>query len=334
MIKNKNIIKQFYNGKKVLITGGTGLIGMQLTKILLDYGSNVFVVSLDAPTNLDKRVKFLKKDLRDIKNCFDVCKNIDYVFHLAGIKGSPKMTLQKPASFMTPTLLFSMNMLEAARKQKVKRYLLTSSIGVYAPSDKLYEDSVWKTYPSKNDYIPGWTKRICELQAEAYKVEHKFNKVSIVRPANVYGPYDNFDKNNSMVIPALINKAINSKNYLNVWGDGSAIRDFIFSEDVAKGMILAMYKGIFYPINLGSGVGVSIKTIAETIAKLVPNGPLKIKWDKSKPTGDKIRLMSIKKARKIGFKPSVDIVSGIKRTLEWYINSKKFKRYNAFTEKI
>ena len=325
-------MKNFFKGKKILITGGTGLIGMQLTKILLSYGSKVSVVSLDNPVNLDKRVKFFKSDLRNFKNCLDVCKNIDYVFHLAGIKGSPKMTLQKPASFMTPTLLFSINMLEAARLQGVKKYLLTSSIGVYSPSNKLFENSVWKTFPSKNDYIPGWTKRMCELQAEAYKIEYKYNKISIVRPANVYGPHDNFDKNNSMVIPALINKALNSKKYLNVWGDGTAIRDFIFSEDVAKGMILAMFKGIYYPINLGSGKGVSIRIIAETIAKLVPNGPLKIKWDKSKPTGDKIRLMSIKKAKQIGFEPKVDIVSGIKKTIDWYINSKKFKRYNAFTD--
>ena len=327
-------MKNFYKNKKVLITGGTGLIGMQLSKILADYGSKVTVVSLDRPTKIDRRIKFIRKDLRYLQNCLDVCNKIDYVFHLAGVKGSPKMTLQKPASFMTPTLLFSINMLEAARQKKVKRYLLTSSIGVYAPSNKLYEDSVWKTYPSKYDYIPGWTKRICELQAEAYKIEHNYNNICIVRPANVYGPYDNFEKSNSMVIPALINKALNSKKYLDVWGDGSAIRDFVFSEDVAKGMALALSKGIYYPINLGSGVGVKIKKIAETIAKLVPNGPLQIRWDKSKPTGDKIRLMSIKKAKNIGYKQNINITDGIKKTIDWYVNSKKFKRYNAFTEKI
>jgi len=326
-------MKKFYKDKKVLITGGTGLIGTQLTRILVDYGCKVSVVSLDKPKSLDKRVKFFQKDLRYLENCLEVCNNIDYVFHLAGIKGSPKMTVQKPASFMTPTLLFSINMMEAARRKKIKRYLLTSSIGVYAPSSKLYEDSVWKTYPSKHDYIPGWTKRICELQAEAFKIEYNFKNICIVRPANVYGPYDNFDKNNSMVIPALINKALNSKKYLDVWGDGSAIRDFVFSEDVAKGMALALSKGIYYPINLGSGAGVKIKIIAETIAKLVPNGPLTIRWDKSKPTGDKIRLMSIKKAKNIGYKQTTDIVEGIKKTIDWYVSSKKFERYNAFTEK-
>ena len=244
------------------------------------------------------------------------------------------MTKKKPASFMTPTLMFSINMLEAARRQKVKRYLLTSSIGVYSPKQKLIEDDVWKTFPSKNDHIPGWTKRICELQAEAFKIEYNFNNVVIVRPANVYGPFDNFDENNAMVIPSLISKALKSKKYLRVWGNGSAIRDFIYSSDVAKGMTIALYKNKKIPINLGSGIGVSIKTIAEVIANSVPNGPLKIKWDKSKPSGDKIRLMNINKAKKMGFKPNIDIVTGIKRTIHWYVNSKKSKRYNAFTEKF
>jgi len=326
------IINNFYKNKKILVTGGTGLIGRQLVNILISYGSKVSVVSLDSPKNLGKKVKFIKSDLRIFSNCLKVCKGIDFVFHLAGVKGSPDMTLKKPASFMIPTLLFSINMMEAARIQKVKRYLFTSSIGVYANNKILKEDDVWKTSPSDKDYIPGWTKRICELQAEALKTQYNFKNVSIVRPANVYGPYDNFDENNAMVIPSLINRALRSKKYLKVWGDGSAIRDFIYSSDVAKGMAIAVYKNINKPINLGSGQGVSIKTIAELISKLVPNGPLKIIWDKSKPSGDKIRLMDISKAKKIGFKTEVDISKGINNTINWYLNSKKYKRYNAFTE--
>ena len=302
-------MKNFYKNKKILITGGTGLIGRQLSNILLSYKADVTAVSLDKPDNFNKRIKFIKKDLRDFNNCLKVCKGIDYVFHLAGVKGSPEMTKKKPASFMTQTLM-------------------------YSPKQKLIEDDVWKTFPSKNDHIPGWTKRICELQAEAFKIEYNFNNVVIVRPANVYGPFDNFDENNAMVIPSLISKALKSKKYLRVWGNGSAIRDFIYSSDVAKGMTIALYKNKKIPINLGSGIGVSIKTIAEVIANSVPNGPLKIKWDKSKPSGDKIRLMNINKAKKMGFKPNIDIVTGIKRTIHWYVNSKKSKRYNAFTEKF
>ena len=327
-------MKNFFKSKKILITGGTGLIGRQLVNILLSYGSKITVVSLDSPHALDNKVKFIKKDLRNFDNCLKVSRGIDFVFHLAGVKGSPEMTLKKPASFMIPTLMFSINMMEAARRQKVKRYLLTSSIGVYSSNKILVEEDVWKTFPSKKDYIPGWTKRICELQAQALRIQYNFKNVSIVRPANVYGPFDNFDENNGMVIPSLINRALKSKKYLKVWGDGSAIRDFIYSTDVAMGMIMAVYKGIKNPINLGSGKGVSIKTVAEVIAKLVPNGPLKIIWDKSKPSGDKIRLMNINKAKKIGFKAKVDIVTGINNTINWYINSKKYNRYNAFTEKF
>ena len=169
-------MKKFYKNKKILITGGTGLIGRQLVNLLLSYGAKLTVVSLDTPYDLNAKIKFIKKDLRDFNNCLKVCKNIDYVFHLAGVKGSPRMTLKKPASFMTPTLMFSINMMEAARRQKVKRYLFTSSIGVYSPRKRLLEGDVWKTFPSKKDYIPGWTKRICELQAEAFKIEYNFKK--------------------------------------------------------------------------------------------------------------------------------------------------------------
>ena len=168
------IIENFYKNKKILVTGGTGLIGRQLVNILISYGSKVSVVSLDSPKNLGKKVMFIKSDLRIFNNCLKVCKGIDFVFHLAGVKGSPDMTLRKPASFMIPTLLFSINMMEAARIQKVKRYLFTSSIGVYANNKILKEEDVWKTSPSDKDYIPGWTKRICELQAEALKIQYNF----------------------------------------------------------------------------------------------------------------------------------------------------------------
>jgi len=333
-VKLKKKLTKFYLNKNVLITGGTGLIGRQLSSILQSYKAKITVVSLDSPYKIDRKIKFVKSDLRSFDNCLKVCKNMDFVFHLAGVKGSPKMTMSKPASFMTPTLMFSINMMEAARRQKVKRYLFTSSIGVYSPKKKLEEDDVWSSSPSKNDFIPGWTKRICELQAEAFKIEYNFNNVSIVRPANVYGPYDNFDENNAMVIPSLISKALKSKKYLKVWGDGSAIRDFVYSEDVARAMALTLYKKITYPINIGSGKGVSIKEIAETVAKMVPNGPLKILWDKTKPSGDKIRLMNVSKAKRIGFKTKTSIEEGIKKTINWYIKSKKYKRYNSFTEKF
>ena len=201
--------------KKILVTGGTGMIGIPLVNELIKAGASVTVASLDNKKLSNPNARFLKLDLREKKNCIKVCDNQEIVFHLAGVKGSPLMTNKKPASFLVPTVTFSMNMMESARICGVEKYLFTSSIGVYANAEKFNEDSVWKTFPSKNDRFAGWGKRICELQAEAYKIEYNWNKISIVRPANVYGPYDNFDVRNAMVIPSLIQKAVSSKKILN-----------------------------------------------------------------------------------------------------------------------
>jgi GDP-L-fucose synthase len=173
-----------------------------------------------------------------------------------------------------------------------------------------------------------------ELQAEAYKIEYGWNDIAIVRPANVYGPYDNFDPNNAMVIPSLIKRALGGENPLVVWGDGSAIRDFIYTRDVARGMLLAMESAIGQPINLGSGKGVSIREIVEVIVDNMEVKP-KVVWDTSKPSGDKRRLMDISRARAIGFEPEISIEDGIKETMQWYKQNKAIaeKRYNVFTEK-
>lgn len=325
----------YYKNKEILVTGGTGLIGVPLVKKLVRLGAKVSVVSLDKKPKIKEKFKFFKSDLREFKNCMNLCKGKDIVFHLAGVKGSPLMTSKKPASFLVPTITFTFNMMEAARRCNVKRFLLTSSIGVYSPSKVFKEDTVWKTFPSVNDRFAGWAKRLCELQAEAYKIQYNWDCISIIRPANVYGPYDNFDTNNAMVIPSLIKKILNTKNKLDVWGDGSPIRDFIFSEDVANGMILALYKKINYPINIGSGKGTTIKSLVETIIKVSDKKLLKINWQKNKPSGDSKRLMDIKKATKIGFKPTTNLNDGIKKTIQWYLkNQSKDNRYNSFTEKI
>ena len=181
------------------------------------------------------------------------------------------MAITKPASFFVPTLQLSINLMEAARICKVDRFLFTSSIGVYKPKKILLEDDVWETFPSKNDWYAGWAKWICELQAEAYFKEY-MDGIRIVRPANVYGSFDNFDEETAMVIPALISKFYKNKNTVKVWGDGSPIRDFIYSRDCAEGMIIAIKSDERRPINLGSGV-LLIKEVAETIHSLMPNKP-------------------------------------------------------------
>ena len=282
-------------------------------RLLMSLGANVTIVSLDDKKLAPKNVKFLKLDLREFSNCFKACKNQDFVFHLAGVKGSPAMTKKKPASFFVPTLTFSLNMMEAARRANIKKYLFTSSIGVYGPAQIFKEDNTWKQFPSENDKFAGWAKRMCELQAEAYSIEYNWNNVTIVRPANVYGPYDNFAEKNAMVIPMLINKAFKAKKEFEVWGDGKPIRDLVFSEDVADAMIYLVSKNVRGPINVGTGKGVSIKEVAEIISKNIKGNKLKIKWDKTKPSGDKKRLMDIKKLISTGFNQITSAEDGIKK---------------------
>ena len=326
----------FYQNKKILVTGGTGMIGIPLVNKLIKKKAKVTVVSLDDKSRCPKGAKFVKKDLRDFNNCLKVCKNQDIIFHLAGIKGSPKMALEKPASFLYPTISFSLNMLEAARIAGVKNYLFTSSVGVYSPAKIFYEKDVWSTMPSKNDWYAGWAKRVCELQVEAYKKEYNFNNISIIRPANVYGPYDNFDPKNAMVIPSLIYKATRKSKTFEVWGDGSPIRDFVYSEDVADAMIQMIEKKINGPLNIGSDKDYTIKEIADNISKLASKVQKKIKWKKTKHQGDKKRILSMKDANLKGISATTSLEAGINKTVKWFIKNENRldnNRYNVFKKK-
>lgn len=304
-----------FEKQKVLVTGGAGMIGRQLVKLLVERGAYVTVADLNDPTDLPDGVEFVKANLLYFDQCEKICNDKDYVFNLVGIKCSPKVTAEQPADIMGPMMQFNTNMLEAAMKANVKWYLYTSTVGVYTPAEIFHEDNVWEGPPSPNDWYGGWAKRMGELHCEAYEKQYGYSKCSIVRPANVYGPYDNFDLKNAMVIPSLIRKAYEN-NVLEVWGDGSPIRDFIFAEDVARGMIFAVENQITVPMNLGSGNGTSIKEVAEIIAEYFKKP---IVWSPEKPSGDAKRLFSMDRAKAYGFVPSTSIREGLESTLKWFI---------------
>ena len=290
--------------KNVLVTGGNGMIGRALVELLYDTTSaNIMVADLP------------NVDLRDRKDCKAVCEGQDVVFHLAGIKGSPIRCMESPASFSVPQIQFNANMIEAAYNAGVDWFLYTSSVGVYHPAEVFVEDDVWKTFPSENDWYPGWAKRVGEMNIQAYTKEYDWNKCSIVRPANVYGPNDNFS-DESTVIASLIKKAFKN-DVLEVWGDGSPIRDFIYSEDVARGMIHMVENEVTEPVNLASGTGVTIKDLAFIICEYFDVG---LSFDESKPNGDMKRILSTERAESYGFKPQVSFEDGINRTIEWYLN--------------
>jgi GDP-L-fucose synthase len=319
-----------FKNKNVLVTGGGGMIGRSLVKFLIEKEAKITIADLTVPSDLPDGIGFIKVDLRYFDQCENICKGMDYIFNLVGIKGSPKMCAEQPADFMVPMLQFNTNMMEAARRADVKWYLYTSSVGVYAPAEIFVEDSVWSTVPSPNDRFAGWAKRMGELQAEAYSIQYGWDKVSIVRPANVYGDYDNFNPANAMVVPSLIRKA-QENDVLEVWGDGSTIRDFIHADDVALGMLFAVENKITKPINLGSGEGYSIKEVVEMVVKY-SGKDLEVKWLTDKPNGDAIRLFDMNRAKSYGFDISVSLEEGIKKTTEWFLNNKEIldKRYNAF----
>ena len=294
-----------FKDKNVLVTGGNGMIGQALVELLYDTTSaNIMVADLP------------NVDLRDRKDCKAVCEGQDIVFHLAGIKGSPQRCMEAPASFSVPMIQFNANMIEAAYNAGVEWFLYTSSVGVYHPADVFVEDHVPGTLPSESDWYAGWAKRIGEMNVQAYMREHNWNQCSIVRPANVYGPNDNFGEW-SMVVPSLIKKAIEN-DVLVVWGDGSPIRDLIYAEDVARGMIHMVENGVTDPVNIGSGTGVTIGEVAEIIAEYFGK---EISWDTTKPMGDLKRVMSTKRAESYGFKPMIDLKSGLEKTINWYINN-------------
>lgn len=323
-------MSKFYKGKKILVAGGTGMIGTCVVNKLLQYDCEITIVSLESKEYAEKlfgkKVKFIQTDLTDLENCLKATKKQDLVFNLLCNKGSIG---QKTASFIVPMLRYQTNLMDAAFKNGVKGFLFTSSINAYPQSNKpKKEDSVWDGQPKQGDRIPGLAKRIGEVQAESYMIEYGWTAPKIVRPANVYGPYDDFRPDTGQAVSALIGRMASGENPVKVWGDGSAIRDFVFVEDVAEAMLLTLEKApVCIPINIGSGKGVTIKKLAQIIASIFPNRP-KLSWDINKPSGDPVRVLSVERAKKIlGFEAKIPLEEGIKKTVEWYLKTDWDERY-------
>ncbi|HPG00738.1 MAG TPA: NAD-dependent epimerase/dehydratase family protein [Kiritimatiellia bacterium] len=317
-----------YKGKKVLVTGGTGTIGVPLVRKLMQLGADVTVVSLDERSRAKKVFGtdefFRRGDLTKYEVCAQYAKGMDSVFHLVAVKGCTTIGTSKVASAFVPFVLSNTNMMEASFRCGVRRYLFVGSICEYPNLEVRHEDDVWNGPPQANDRYTGIAKRTGEAQAETYLHEYGWDAVRIVRPSNVYGPYDDFDPKTAQVIPALISRMVGGENPVRVSGDGSAERDVIFSEDVAWGMILALEKAPpCVPINLGAGKGYTIKEVAQTIADLVPGNP-GIQWDPAAAGGDKKRILDTERAKKLlGFEPQTGLRTGIRKTIDWFLENRE-----------
>jgi GDP-L-fucose synthase len=329
MIKDE--VLNSYSGRNVLVTGGTGLIGRQVVDLLCGAGAKVRIVSLDR-VQVDSRADHIIGDLTEYEFCRGITKDMEFVFHLAGIKGGAGVSSTKLASHFVPTIMFNANVLEACRLNKVRKLVYTSSIGAYANSDVFSEstETPGNFHNAPMDFA-GWAKRMGELQIHAYKVQFGMENFAIVRPSNVYGPGDNFDPANAMVVPTLLSRIFNKEDPVVIWGDGSAIRDFVYSRDVAEGCILAQFHGTHGGfVNLGSGQEITIRELVETL-----HGFLKFNYefDPSKPSGYAKRVMDIGLARRtIEYDPTTTLRDGLMATWDWFLKNQDeyLKKQNYF----
>ena len=306
--------------KKFLITGGAGFLGPFIVKKLIERGvpkENIFI-----PRSKDF-------DLRKWENCQKVVKDKDVVIHLAAKVGGIGFNQKYPGELFYDNLIMGVQLMEAARQTGVQKFVSIGTICAYPKFTPMpfKEEDLWNGYPEETNAPYGLAKKMMLVQAQAYRQQYGFNAIYLL-PVNLYGPGDNFSPESSHVIPALIKKVADAKkenkDFIEVWGTGRATREFLYVEDVAEGIILATEKyDKSDPVNLGSGMEISIKDLAETICRLM-NFKGEIRLDTSKPDGQPRRCLDVTRAEKeFGFKAKTDFETGLKRTIEWYLENDK-----------
>ena len=305
------------NGK-VLVTGCSGLVGTHTANKLVEKGYEVIGVDINTSKFLPTtNFEFHQMDLRDaddVSVLFDQFK-FDGVINAFGIKGSPIRVQTKPIEYLEPSIKVNVNIIDNCVKHDCWLVYM-SSVGVYEPAEVFVEDTVWSTFPSQKDWYGGWSKRIPELYLEAYKVQEGYDKYTIVRPANIFGEYDNFG-DGSTAIASTIKKVFEATDEIVSWGDGSPTRDFIYGGDVADASIKCFEEKLHITSNLGSGEEISIKQMINTVIE-VSAKDIKINWDSTKPNGDARRLMSTDIQKKYGLLPKLGFKDGIKNTYNFY----------------
>lgn len=315
-----------YKSKKVLVAGGTGVLGVPIVHELVKRGANVSVVGIeneeDVMKYLPKEAKYSRRNLLDINECKEAISNQEIVINLAGTKRSVGIGYKNISKFLVSMLNLQTNIMDVSHSMGVERFLFVGSICQYPKLEVRSEDQVWNGKPQQNDWIPGIQKRIGEVQAEAYYLDTGWDAVRIVRPANVYGPFDDFSSETGQVIPSLIAKLIRNFGELEVLGDGSNVRDFIFADDVAFWSLEVLEKAPHnYPVNIGSGLGISITELVNTLIK-ISNSTIKVKFKPSVSGGDSKRILDVSRAHELlGFTPKTTLSDGLTKTLQWAIQN-------------
>ncbi len=301
-------------GKKILLTGGDGFLGKFVQKELV--ASGVREEDIRIPHHLDN-------DLRIWENCEEAVLGVDLVAHLAASVGGIGFNQRNPGVLFYDNMIMGAHLMEAARKHGVEKFIQIGTVCAYPKFTPVpfKEDNLWDGYPEETNAPYGVAKKALLVQAQAYREQYGLNAIYLL-PVNLYGPGDNFDLEDSHVIPALIRKCVEAvdsgSDTITVWGTGEPTREFLYVEDCARGIVLAarLYDGP-EPVNLGSGEEISIKDLVNVIAR-VSGFDGKILWDSTRPDGQPRRCLNTERAGEFGFAAEVSFEDGLARTVQWY----------------
>lgn len=305
----------FWQGKRVIVTGGAGFLGSYVVEKLKKRGCrNIFIPLIE------------DYDLTKEENIVRLYQNYsaDIVIHLAAVVGGIGANRKNPGKFFYNNLVMGAMLMEHARQYKIDKFVAIGTICAYPKFTPVpfKEEDLWNGYPEETNAPYGLAKKMMLVQSQAYRVQYGFNSIFLL-PLNLYGPGDNFDPKSSHVIPALIRKFIEAKDRgkeeVVCWGTGKPTRGFLYVEDAAEGILLATEKyNKSEPVNLGSDLEISIKDLAELIAKLVGFKGT-IRWDTDEPDGQPRRKLDISRAeQEFGFKAKMDFEEGLRRTIKCY----------------
>jgi GDP-L-fucose synthase len=303
------------NQKRITVTGGKGFLGSHLLKKLKDKGCRQIEIA-DQP-------EYDLTDIADIRRMYEETKP-QIVIHLAAKVGGIGFNQEKPAELFYDNLIMGTQLLHEAYLRNIEKFVALGTICAYPKFTPVpfKEEDIWNGYPEETNAPYGLAKKMMLVQSQAYREQYGFNSIFLL-PVNLYGPGDNFDPRSSHVIPALIKKCFDAidrhSDILDVWGTGTATREFFYVEDAAEAIYLAT---VSYdksePVNIGAGFEISIKELTEMIAGL-SGFRGEIIWDKSKPDGQPRRMLDTAKASKeLGFIAKTDLSAGLIKTIEWY----------------
>jgi GDP-L-fucose synthase len=264
------------------------------------------------------------QDLRHLKACASVSQNQDIIIHLAAHVGGIGLNREKPAELFYDNLMMGTQLIHAAYEAGVEKFVCVGTICAYPKFTPVpfQEDDLWNGYPEETNAPYGIAKKALLVQLQAYRQQYGFNGIYLL-PVNLYGPEDNFNPESSHVIPALIHKVHQAQQKgektLPVWGDGSPTREFLYSQDAARGIVMATQS---YddpdPVNLGTNEEISIKHLVELICELM-NFDGEIIWETDKPNGQPRRCLDTQRAKdRMGFMAKIDFKQGLKNTIDWY----------------